>query len=130
MSVEGEPTQPEHRQGKLRKVWVAVVMTLLTPGLGHLYAGRPKRGALFWGLSWVFSISGCLLLVGGLLLPSWPAPWSLLPLLMLIGVGLAYVVYVLIDTVQVTRAVTTFELQRFNRWYVYAAIVILSSITG
>jgi len=38
-----------------RKLWIAVVLSLLMPGLGHLYAGQPNRGLsayLLWlGLS-------------------------------------------------------------------------------
>lgn len=28
--------------------WLAVLLSLILPGLGHLYAGRPKRAAFFW----------------------------------------------------------------------------------
>src|ERR1051326_3061047 len=34
-----------------RRPWVAVVMSLLLPGLGHLYAGAPRRALAFWMLS-------------------------------------------------------------------------------
>ncbi len=36
---------------RARRPWVAVVLTLLTPGLGHLYAGAPRRALGFWLLS-------------------------------------------------------------------------------
>lgn len=34
-----------------RKPWLAVLATLVAPGLGHLYAGRPLRGFVAWALA-------------------------------------------------------------------------------
>jgi hypothetical protein len=43
---------------KPRRPWVAVLLTLLTMGLGHLYAGNPKRGFILY---WYCGTSGCCL---------------------------------------------------------------------
>src|SRR5438046_9827966 len=76
-------TDPEMPQAsRARRPWVAVVLTLLTPGLGHLYAGAPRRALGFWLLSLTVGtaivatlsvvailsvVPGPLLLVGGVL---------------------------------------------------------------
>jgi hypothetical protein len=46
-----EPTATLSPSPVRRRPWVAVVMSLLLPGLGHLYAGAPRRALAFWMLS-------------------------------------------------------------------------------
>ncbi|MFZ1981736.1 MAG: hypothetical protein WAU61_10550, partial [Smithella sp.] len=38
---------------KPRRPWIAALLTLLMTGLGHLYAGNPKRGLILFGI-WSF----------------------------------------------------------------------------
>jgi len=113
-----------------RKVWVAVVLNLLVYGLGYLYAGQVRRAAFFWGVSWALSLSMLAGLVTGWLLPSWPRPWSLLPFVIVLACLTVYEVCLVIDTVRTTRALTAFRSRWFNRWYVYVAIIVLSSTVG
>ena len=42
------PAQAGERRGP--SPWVAALLTVLTPGLGHLYIGQPRRGLLFFVL--------------------------------------------------------------------------------
>lgn len=104
-----------------RRVWVALLLSFVTPGLVHLYAGSVKRAAFFF-VVWL-SVYGSAFLVAAadLLLPPWRAPWNLLPFSMLAAAGVAWVVIVLIDTARTIRALERFELQWFNRWYAYWA---------
>lgn len=104
---------------KPRRTWLAVILTLLTPGLGHLYIGQPKKAVAFWILSWVFSIAGvlALLIVGGT---------GLVLSLLLFTVPVGYFLFVLANVVRSTRSVRCLELRSFNRWYIYAGIIVLT----
>ena len=55
-----------------RKPWLAALLSLPLAGLGHLYAGSPRRAAAFFGGELVATLVGLFLLV------SWPvAPWNM-----------------------------------------------------
>jgi len=55
-----------------RRPWLAALLSLLLAGLGHLYAGRFRRAAAFFGGEIAAIVAGLLVLV------SWPAaPWNL-----------------------------------------------------
>jgi len=106
----------EHR----RRRWVAVILSLVVPGLGHLYAGRVQRAAVTWALSVVLLPLG--LFVAGSLSS---APGILLAVALFIGL------YIMIaaDAAQTVRhAPCPFELAPYNRWFVYLAIIFLVNL--
>jgi signal peptidase I len=41
-----------------RKAWLAALLSLPAIGLGHVYAGRPLRGAVLWLASWLLAVGG------------------------------------------------------------------------
>ena len=41
---------------KNRRTWVAVVLSLLVTGLGHVYLGEWRRGLGFFGLTFMFGL--------------------------------------------------------------------------
>lgn len=110
-----------------RKVWLAVVLTLIVPGLGHLYATRSRRAAAIYGASLLVSLLGVLLLSAALTAPRWPPPWGVVPLLLVLCSGGLFYVVIVIDVVRSTRAVQASSLRWFNRWYVYAVLFVLAS---
>ena len=56
-----------------RKPWLAALLSLALAGLGHLYAGSPRRAAAFFGGELVTTLVWLFLLV------SWPfAPWNMI----------------------------------------------------
>jgi signal peptidase I len=103
-----------------RKPWASVVLSLITPGLGHLYAGAPRAALLVFLLcSVVFAASTA----AGALLP-WP-PFNIL--LMVVGsvaaiVGAASSAYGF-----ARRAPEDYRLRRSNRWYIYVALVLVAA---
>lgn len=98
---------------------VAALLSLLTPGLGHLYAGE-LRTALGLGVL-VTPVAASLFLLDVL-----AAPPAALFLLFAVGVLLTVVVGIPIHAVLVARrSGSTYELQRFNRPYVYLAFFLL-----
>jgi len=97
-----------------REPWLAVLLSLFTPGLGQLYAGRPK--ALVG-----FALLGQL--ATWLALGSWiflPAGWLtlLLGFVLVLGVLLANIVHA---ARAASRAGPGYELRAYNRWYIYLA---------
>ncbi len=104
-----------------RLPWLAALLTLLTPGLGHLYAGRPRAAARFA----VLVAAACWAMVG---------TWVLLPpslLGVLIGWLLALGVWATVAThaaATARRAGSTYERRSYNRWYVYLGAAIFWSL--
>jgi signal peptidase I len=97
------------------KPWVAGLLSVLTLGLGHVYAGRWKRALGVW----VGARATEFLLVFFM---------SIVPdsrILAIAGLGsLALTVAVAWDAIRcVRRAGTPFVPQRYNRWSIYAALL-------
>lgn len=40
-----------------RRAWLAALVTLVAPGVGHTYAGRPRRGFVLWVLTATVSVA-------------------------------------------------------------------------
>lgn len=98
-----------------RKPWVAGLLSVLALGLGHLYAGRWQRALGVW----VGARTAEFLLVFFMSI----APDS--QILSIGGLGsLALTLAVAWDAMRCARrAGTTFVSQRYNRWYIYAALL-------
>src|SRR5205809_4851688 len=99
--------------------WTAALLSLLTPGLGHLYAGR-VRAAFLRGIV-VTPFATLLFLLHVLAAP--PAP-----LFFLFGVAilLTVVVGIPIHAALLARGTgSAYQLQTFNRSYVYVAFFVL-----
>src|SRR6266571_1361029 len=114
-------TDPEMpRASRARRPWVAVVLTILTPGLGHLYAGAPRRALGFWFLGLVAGVVIVAMLSAVASLSVVPAP------LLLVAALLGSVL--LVGSIAWSAARTArsagidFVPRGFNRWYVYLAI--------
>lgn len=99
-----------------RRPWLAALANLLAAPLGHVYAGRPGRGVLVYCAGVVIGTSA--LFAGQY--AAWPA-------LFLVLLALPACVYPALatDAYRIARrAGADYELKRFNRWYVYVAVVI------
>ena len=104
-------------QGARRSPWLAALLSLLLPGLGHIYVGRTRRGVAVLGLlvawPWLFFF----LIREGLL----PRFWLFAGLLALL---LALVLFALIDPALKARLRRTHGLMPLNRWYTCAGALI------
>ena len=98
-----------------RKAWAAALLSLATPGLGHLYAGRPRLALL----ALVFTqAAGFLSIILALGLASLGATAVVLPIL----VSLATLLLLLVHAYRTARrAPREYQLRPFNRWWIYAA---------
>ena len=102
-----------------RKTWIAVALTLLMPGLGHIYNGQLRKGLIIYFLIhiiWIGVLSVLLIR-------------SLIPFNLLFAVLLLIYIYVFLIARVVSHAKAEgkgYELRPFNIWYVYLAMIALS----
>src|SRR5262245_22222709 len=98
-----------------RAGWKAGLSSLLLPGLGHVYVGRPKRGAAFFAaLAIPFWCLALVALSGRLTVAAF---WSI----QVVRIGAA--IWAIVDAVRIARGLQgRYRLRDYNRWYGYAAI--------
>ncbi len=104
-----------------RRIWLAVLLSLLVPGLGHLYAGAPLRGILVF-FAWLtvgFAV------IWGILVFFLGSPGSL-AVGVVICLPIVFAVY--IDAGLVARSRRHAPRSRWNRWWWYLAYPILFSL--
>jgi signal peptidase I len=110
-------------QGARRSPWLALLLSLLLPGLGHIYVGRTRRGAAVLGLliawPWLFFF----LIREGLL----PRFWVFSVLLALV---VALVLFGLIDSALKARQAGAHGLRPYRRWYACAGALAVGWVTS
>ncbi|MBI4040970.1 MAG: signal peptidase I [Deltaproteobacteria bacterium] len=105
------------KQNKPRKPWLALVLGMIMPGLGHVYTGQLMKGVPFF-LMFSFLIPASILL--GLY-----APDSALSAIVFLGVLMALAVYIfsIVDAFKSARMLSyTYAVQSYNKAYVYVAL--------
>lgn len=96
---------------KPRNAWLASLLTFLSAGLGHLYAGRPWQA-----VGWALGLQALIVLLPFVVLAPGTGPWAVV-LLWLLPLA---VVAPLIHAWRVARkAPVPFTALPTNRWYVY-----------
>ena len=117
-SDAGEGAWPPVRRRPVRRPWLAALLTLIVPGLGHVYVGQVRRGLSLWA---------ALILV--VIVSAWSGLldhfWGLVAMVVLV-VG-AYL-YTLVDAARRARSMETFEPGRWQRWWVYAGFVLCAAV--
>ena len=98
-----------------RRPALAVLLSFIVPGLGHVYAGNLAKGLV---LSIFIFVA---LLNAGMLfdMSTFYATW-----LLRIGIVLFFL-YVLISAFFLARKNQVYRLKKFNRWYIYLAIFVV-----
>src|SRR6185369_14458138 len=100
-----------------RNAFVAFVLSLLTTGLGHLYAGQPRKALRWFLIGWAVVLA-----MLGLL--AWVQPG--LETVLLVG---GFAVVIAIDAARTTKRLPpTPGSERYHRWYVYAGLIVLNSV--
>ena len=102
-----------------RHGWAAALLSLLTPGLGHLYAGR-ARAAFVLGIL-VTPFAALLFLLDVLAAPP-PALFFLFGVAILLTVVVGIPIHA---ALLARRTGSAYQLQTFNRYYVYVAFFVL-----
>lgn len=113
------PESVDAPQSGIRRPWVAAVLSLLGPGVGHLYAGAPRR-AVAWGVASVMAAP--VVLSAAMLLPAGIQLALILALIVALPVSVAW------DSARVARrSGSAYHRRWYNRWYVYLTLVLVSS---
>jgi signal peptidase I len=107
-----------------RKPFLALVLSLSMPGLGHIYCGRIVKGLFFTFLAILpfASIAGMLIENPAKRLLALSAGWLTLSLISLVAVIDSWY------TARHTRA--DYELKEYNRWYVYLLMLLICAAGG
>src|SRR5437879_7759059 len=113
---------PQTGEPLARSPLSAAVLSLMLPGLGHLYVGRPRRAAALLGALFVLHATFILCWFGWL-----PRFWIMASIMLL---GVCLYSFAIIDAALAARRVGDYHKQRYNRWYVYVAILAADSIVS
>lgn len=108
---------------KRRRPFGAAAFTLITPGLGQLYNGMPRRAALFFAIN-LAAYLAFNALTSSAAIQSTAAIG--LTLAMLIP-GLAVYVFMIVDAFRGAQRIGQLELRRYNRWYVYVLVILAAT---
>jgi signal peptidase I len=113
LAAEGGKMSDSIGSEKLRRPIIALVLSILTVGLGQIYSTRPRRGMLFYAaFLWL-----------RLLFVSTPILRSLAGLVVLIVVAGCFLAVHLSDAWRTAKRVGVVTLRPYNHWFVYFLIV-------
>ena len=109
------PTTP-----RPRRPWGAAILSILVPGLGHVYGGAPRR-ALFAFVA--YYTAGTLFVLAT---AAWP---SIIVLASGLGFMALLIVIIAWDSARTARgAGSLYALKVYNRWFVYTSALLLSTL--
>ncbi|WP_088134884.1 signal peptidase I [Vibrio gazogenes] len=102
---------------KRNPIWAAL-LSVLTPGLGHVYAGDLKKGLSLIGIEYgVILVAG----IAGVLS-------TFYGIAALIVFFIGFYIFVIISSVRLALKNRQYPLQPYNRWYWYLAILMAVSL--
>jgi len=106
---------------KRRRPWLAVVLSLIMPGLGHIYCGRIVRGLV------LAFLSGILVpMVFGGLSVSPSAVHMAVIIVLSFGYIVIYLVAIIDSWYTARHTAADYRLKEYNRWYVYVILLVIS----
>jgi signal peptidase I len=108
-----------------RHIWIAVMLSLILPGLGQVYCGKLIRGLLLGILNTLpISLIVMVLLFKNLLV-------LVLVAVGLIVFGVIIQLIAIIDSIYLVKHVgPNYELKEYNRWYVYLLLIFMGGGSG
>lgn len=114
----GETDWPPKRRKPPRRPFLAGALSLAVPGLGHVYVGELRRGGFLWGS-----------VLALMIVPAWfGALDRFAGFAVMAAVLLGGRLYVVYEAYSRARAVERFEPRSYNRWWVYAGVVLFSVV--
>jgi signal peptidase I len=113
-----EANKGQERRGP--SPWVTALLTVLTPGLGHIYLGQARRGIVLFVL---VMIADTLLMFAmmGVLARFWMFAVSL-------GLLLGLWLYIMVDAIGRAYRMRDYPHEGYNRWTTYAGAFVLACI--
>lgn len=109
-AIDSETVEAEEKKVK-KKAWLAVLLNLFTFGLGHIYAGKVKKGIL------LFLVLVCAVLSIRFLAFNFPV------LIILLSVILVYYCFGLVDAFLTVRKKPFQTQKKHDKWYFYVAVI-------
>jgi len=106
-----------------RHIWLAVLLSLIMPGLGQVYCGRLKRGLIFNFLN----ILPLPIIIGLFSLSDSPALMLIVIITILVG-GIIQLVAIIDSAILAKRAGVGYQLKDYNTPLVYVLLVLI--VTG
>lgn len=107
---------------KKRKIWIAVVFSILAPGLGQIYCGHFIRGIVFFMLLTLVAFGKNFIMLMAMRHSSNPYLELSIIILLLIFVY----VLALIDAILLARRYrVAFTEKKYNKWYIYLPVFLL-----
>jgi len=100
-----------------RSPLIAALLSLLMPGLGQVYVGRPVRGAV-WFVA-VLAVEAAALYS----MFNQPRFWMIV---LSFAAWLVAMPFQMGEAAVLARRTTHYQLQRYNKWYVYVALLAIS----
>ncbi len=100
------------KSSKKRNPFLVVLLSLLCPGLGHIYSGELKKGIVIYFIIYILVI--LLFILSMLISPA-----------LVIMILVLYLI-VAINAVKTSRIKKIYELKSYNKWYVYIIILIIN----
>ncbi len=101
---------------KQKRPWVASLLSLPLPGLGHAYAGKPKKAILIYIVFQLLAVSP--FLIG----------FSFLVFAGIIAIAVVYYLYAIINAFITVKRTPTVASQPYDKWYIYLTMIILQVV--
>ncbi len=107
-------------ENKPRKPWLAVLLSFLVTGLGHIYVGKAKKGLfLYLGQAAILLVT----------IPLVIFKTGIYTYLFALFIGVGYLIFCAIDALKTAReAKYSYVLLKYNKWYIYLACYIMANI--
>lgn len=115
-------SEPTIGKRKRRKPLTAAVLSLIEPGLGHIYCGRIVKGAVLAFLSSIF-----IPVIFATLLVSHSSVRITVIIASLLASLVVYLVAVIDSWYTAKHTAADYALKDYNRWYVYLLLVLMGT---
>ena len=104
---------------KPRRQWLAALLTILETGLGHIYAGKLKRGMILFCINQLLIL---LFIVSVLVVEPNTAQMIIAALVLIV-----FAVYCIVDAVLMARRNRLkYQRKKYNRWFVYVGFLVVA----
>jgi signal peptidase I len=104
-----------------RSPWLAVLLSLMMAGLGHVYSGRIARGVMIILVSALLGQGALVVLMLG------SPNWSYVVSIVMWATSGAIWLYAVVDSALCAlRSPPDYQLKDYNRWHIYVALALLT----
>jgi signal peptidase I len=102
-----------------RRVWAAILFALFFGPVAQVYCGRLRRALGLYAISWFVSFIAIAFLLY--------MPFGRLGIVVGLGLFACFYLFIVIDAIRLARRDAQAPLQRYQRWWVYLAMIVASA---